>query len=266
MKKIIFSFALFFVALTCGAQTTDPAVLETLKKLNSHYYCLTCDGVQNFECTVDSDLFDHLKMLIQKKYGSADARTVALQKSRIRLTFPAKNDFKLDLDYDPIGDEKFDEGVYQIFKTIEFTFRLGFYPWGSSNLNPFFGGDDFKNHVFKIEKDDKGFSVVSSGDEPVTQLVDNEYRVYEMKTNFRALIRDAKLNYVKGEKGLMVHSVNAEFVGGATMDTQIEYKAVGKYWMPSQIKNHKEKFGLTHSSKEDSVFSFGDYKINEPGK
>src|ERR1017187_770137 len=91
MKKSSILLLLSFSLVSVCRGAADPKDLPFLRKLNSLYYCLSCEGLKGFTCSLRPDMQDwYSQKLIQKNHS--DALMYAYTKTKVTLTDTVKVD------------------------------------------------------------------------------------------------------------------------------------------------------------------------------
>ncbi len=264
MKKII-SLGLFVLLFaSAGFAATDQATINFLTGLDGHYYCLTREGLSDFQCEVKCSLLDNYKVKCLKTYPPDDKRTQAIVRIKLVLTYSTDGKLSLDVtDFDPNGEGGSDENIAKILEVVKGAFNENIYPWRSSVLEPPFGGDDFVKFDLQVKKNNDGFMVLSTGAQPVTEHVDKQWRIFAIEAGNLATIQACKLQYTDSPQGLLLSEVDTQLPQKASEeDVQMEYQTLDGLVMPQKMTVHAERTG-EDSSHFDVVFEFRNYQIDK---
>lgn len=265
MKRIALSLVLAFLAVSGGRAATDQSTVDFLNKLNSHYYCLKREGLQDFQVGIKSSIFgDYLKQL-SAKYGPNDKRVQELEKIQFVFSYSGKDELSFEANsFEPSGDRDFDAIVEKMISIVKGSFQQNIYPWRANVLEPVFGGDDFAKYDLQVNKKDDGFVIFSNGDEPVSEFVDQQWRIYDIEGNSKASIISCKLQYTDNPKGMILSETASEIPQASTeVNTKMEYQLVDGLMMPKRMLVHMKKSGTAGPTNIDMVFEFLDYKIDK---
>ncbi len=264
MKKII-SWALFFLSGSAGFAATDQATIDLLNQLDGHYYCLTREGLADFQCEVKCSLLDKYKVACLKNYSPDDKRTQAIVRAKLILTYSTDGKLSLDVsNFDPNGEGAFDENIDKIMAIAKDSFNESIYPWRSSVLDPPFGGDDFEKFDLQVKKNDAGFQVVSTGAQPVTEYVDKQWRITEIQAGSLTAIQDCKFQYADTPQGMILSQVDARLPQKASEEiVQMEYQTMDGLMMPTKMTVRVERTEKVDDTPFEVVFEFRNYQIDK---
>jgi hypothetical protein len=265
MKKIVLFCALYFSAFSGVYAETDQATIDFLGKLNSHYYCLMREGLKSFQSEVKCSLFENYVKQCSDKYGPTDKRTQSVEKAKFIFSYPAKEEISLDItSYFPCGDPDFDARTAKLMEIVKAAFKENIYPWKGNVLEPVFGADDFKKFNFQIQKKDDGYVVYSTGDRPVTEYIDNQWRIFALAASPEAMIPSCKLQYASNPKGMVLSGVVSELPKNSCEENiKMEYQSVDGFTMPLKMTVSIQKTGASNSNNMAVVFDFANYLINQ---
>jgi len=262
MNKIFLSlfFFLFFIVSNAA---TDSTTIDFLKKLNQNYYCLTSEGLRDFQCQIKSSLFESYKSAWLTKYGPEDKRSQSIEKVEFQFGFPAAEGFSFEpINYSPSGNVKFDTQTAEVFKHVELILKENLFPWALFTLQPVFDEEALKNRDFKIQKSNGNTFVISSGDEPVTEIFDKQSGIC-FEAGEKATIKSTKSKFITNPKGFLLSESEADFPNGAKMSLRMESQSIEGFLMPKRLLVQVENIGASHQQNADSAFLFTDYKINQ---
>lgn len=265
MKRIVLALALVFLGASGGHAATSQDTVDFLNKLNGHYYCLTREGLQDFQVGIKSSIFEDYLRQLSAKYGPNDKRVQELEKIRFVFSYSGKDEVSFEANsFEPIGDPDFDAIVEKMIGIVKGAFQQTVYPWRSNVLEPVFGADDFTKYDLRVAKKDDGFVITSAGDEPVTEYVDSQWRIYDIEGNSKATVLSCKLQYADSPKGMILSQTTSEIPQASTeVTTKMEYQSVDGFMMPQKMLVHMKKSGSAGAKDIDMVFEFVDYKIDK---
>lgn len=265
MKKIALSFALVFLGVSSGYAATDKDTVDFLNKLNGHYYCLMREGLLDFQAGIKCSFFDDYLKQCSAKYGPDDKRVQELKEIKFVLSCSGKNEFSFEAAYaEPSGDPAFDEIVQKMIGVVKGAFQQNIFPWRSNVLEPVFGADDYAKFDLQVEKKDGGFVIYSTGDQPVSEYADNQWRIYEIEAGGKANVQSCKLKYMDTSKGMILSETTSELPQVSTeINAKMEYRSVDGFMMPKRMLVHMKKTGDSGTTNLDVIFEFVDYRIDK---
>ena len=265
MKRIALFLMLAFLGASSSHATTDQATIDFLNKLDGHYYCLTREGLQGFQAGIRCSVFEDYLKQCSTKYGPGDKRVQELEKIRFSFSYSGKDELSFAVNsFEPSGDGDFDAIVEKMIGVVKGAFQQNIYPWRANVLEPVFGEDDFTRFDLKVKKKDGGYIIYSAGDEPVSEYVDGQWRIYDVEADSEAAIPSCKLQYVDSPKGMILSETTSEIPKRSTeVNTKLEYRAVDGFMMPKRMSVHMKKNGAAGDTDLNVVFDFVDYRINK---
>jgi hypothetical protein len=264
MKRII-SWIFLFLSGSAGFAATDQATIDLLNKLDGHYYCLARESLLDFQCEVKCSLLEDYKVKCLKAFPPGDKRTQTIVPIKLLLTYATNGKLSLDVtNFDPNGDGALDENIAKILKVVKGAFNENIEPWRSSVLEPPFGGDDFVKFDLQVKKNNDGFEVLSTGDQPVTEYVDKQWRIFEIQGGSLTAIQDCKLQYIDSPEGMLLSEVDTRLPQKASEEkVWMEYQTMDGLVMPKKMTVHVEATGNGGDSPFDVVFEFRNYQIDK---
>ncbi len=264
MKKII-AWMLLFLSGPAGFAATDQATIDLLNQLDGHYYCLTREGLVDFQCEVKCSLLDKYKAACLKNYPPDDKRTQAIVRTKLILTYSTDGKLSLDVsNFDPNGEGAFDENIDKILTIAKESFNEAIYPWRSSVLEPPFGGDDFEKFDLQVRKNDKGFEVISTGAQPVTETVDKQWRITEIQAGSPRATQDCKFEYTDSPQGMILSEVDTLLPQKASEEkVWMEYQTMDDLLMPKKMTVSVERTEKTDDTPFEVIFEFRNYQIDK---
>ncbi|HTC20241.1 MAG TPA: hypothetical protein VK859_05290, partial [bacterium] len=264
MKKII-SWVFFFLWGSTVYAATDQAAIDFLNKLDGHYYCLAREGLLDFQCEVKCSLLEDYKVKCLKAFPPGDKRTQAIVPIKMVLTCSTNGKLSFDVtNFDPNGDGILEENVGKILEVVKGAFNENIEPWRSSILEPPFGGDDFVKFDLQIKKNSDGFEVFSTGDQPVTEYVDKQWRIFEIQAGSLTAIQDCKFVYTDSPQGMLLSEVDTRLPQKAIQEkVWMEYQTMDGLVMPKKMTVHVAATGNGGDSPFDVVFEFQNYQIDK---
>jgi hypothetical protein len=265
MRKIALFWMLAFLGVSSGYAATDQDTINFLNKLDSHYYCLMREGLQDFQAGIKCSFFDDYLKQCSVKYGPDDKRVQELEKIQFVLSYPGKDQLSFEAtSVEPSGDQAFDEIVEKMIGVVKGAFQQNIYPWRSNVLEPVFGADDFTKFDLQVRKKSDGFIIFATGDQPVSEYADNQWRIYDIEAGGKAAIQSCKLKYVDGPKGMILSETTSEMPQVSTeLNAKMEYQSVDGLMMPKRMLVHMKKSGTADTTNLDVVFEFVDYRIDK---
>lgn len=265
MKKIALFGMLVFLGVPSGYAATDKDTIDFLNKLDSHYYCLMREGLQDFQAGIKCSFFDDYLKQCSAKYGPEDKRVRELENIQFVLSYSGKDELSFEANsFEPSGDKDFDAIVEKMIGVVKGAFQQNIYPWRSNVLEPVFGADDFTKFDLQVKKKGDGFIIFATGDQPVSEYADNQWRIYDIEAGGKAAIQSCKLKYVDGPKGMILSETTSEMPQVSTeLNTKMEYQSVDGLMIPKRMFVHMKKSGNAGATKFDIVFDFVDYRIDK---
>jgi hypothetical protein len=264
MKNII-SWTFLFLSASATFAATDQATIDLLNRLDGHYYCLTREGLLDFQCEVKCSSLEKYKTLLLRKFPPDDKRTQAIVPIKLVLTYNTAGKLSFDVtNFDPNGDAGSDENIAKILDAVKGAFNENIYTWRSSVLEPPFGGDDFVKFDLRVQKNKDGFEVISTGAQPVTEYVDKQWRIFDIQAGSLTAIQDCKLQYTDTPGGMLLSEVDTRLPQKASEEkVWMEYQSIDDLVMPRKMTVHVEATGSGGDSPFDVVFEFRDYQIDK---
>lgn len=265
MKRIALSLVFAFLGVSGSYAATDQATIDYLNQLDSHYYCLTREGLQGFQAGIKCSFFDDYLKQCLAKYGSNDKRVQELENIKFSFSYSSKDELSFEANsFEPSGDRDFDAIVEKMIGVVKGAFQQNIYPWRSNVLEPVFGADDFTKFDLKLTKKDDGTIIYATGDEPVSEFVDDHWRIYDIEGNSKAAVISCKLQYLDNPQGMILSETTSEIPQRSTeVNTKMEYQPVDGFMMPKRMLVHMKKSGADGATNLDVVFDFVDYKIDK---
>ena len=265
MRRVILSGMFVLLSAAAGYAATDQATIDLLNRLDGHYYCLTREGLTDFQCEVKCSSLEKYKTLLLRKFPPGNKRTQAIVPIKLVLTYNTAGKLSFDVThFDPNGDAGSDENIAKILDAVKGAFNENIYTWRSSVLEPPFGGDDFTKFDLQVKKNKDGFEVISTGAQPVTEYVDKQWRIFEIQAGSLTAIQDCKLQYNDSSKGMLLSEVDTRLPQKASEEkVWMEYQTVDGLVMPKKMTVHVEAIGSGGDSPFDVVFEFRNYQIDK---
>jgi len=265
MKRIVLFLAFIFPSVPASYAGTDQNTIDFLNKLNSHYYCLMREGIRDLQVRIKCSFFDSYLKKCAAKYGPNDKRVQELEKIQFVFSYAGKDELSFDANsFEPSGDKDFDAIVEKMIGVVKGAFQQNIYPWRANVLEPVFGPDDFTKFNLLVKKKDDGYIIYSTGNEPVSEYVDNEWKIYDVEASDKAAIQSCKLQYADNPKGMILSEATSEIPQASTeINTKMEYQSVDGFMMPKRMLVHMKKNGTDGVTNLDVVFEFVDYKIDK---
>ncbi len=265
MKKTTLFWVLAFLCVSGGYASTDKDTIEFLNKLDSHYYCLMREGLLDFQAGIKCSFFDDYLKQCTAKYGPDDKRVQELEKIQFVLSYAGKDDLSFEAtSVEPSGDPAFDEIVQKMIDVVKGVFQQNIYPWRANVLEPVFGADDFTKYDLQVKRKDGGFIIFATGEQPVTEYADNQWRIYDIEAGDKAAVQSCKLKYADGPTGMILTETTSQMPQVSTeMDSKMEYQLVDGLMMPKAMSVHMKKNGNAGATQFNMVFEFSNYQIDK---
>ncbi len=265
MKKATLFWILVFLCGSSSYAATDKDTIDFLKKLDSHYYCLTREGLLGFQAGIKCSFFDDYLKKCLAKYGPDDKRVQELEEIQFVLSYAGKDNLSFEAtSVEPSGDQAFDAIVQKMIGIVKGAFQQNIYPWRSNVLEPVFGADDFTNYDLQVKPKGDGFIIWATGNQPVTEYADQHWKIYDIEAGDKAAVRSCKLKYVDSPTGMILTETTSQMPQVSTeMDSTMEYQLVDGLMMPKRMTVHMKKNGNAGTTHFDMVFEFVDYRIDK---
>jgi hypothetical protein len=265
MKKIVLFWMFVVLSGSSTFAATDRATIDLLNRLDGHYYCLTREGLLDFQCEVKCSSLEKYKALCLRKFSPDDKRTQAIVPIKLVLTYATDGKLSFDVtNFDPNGDAGSDENIAKILDAVKGAFNENIYTWRTSVLEPPFGGDDFTKFDLQVQKNKDGFEVISTGAQPVTEYVDKQWRIFDIQAGSLTAIQDCKFQYTDTPQGMLLSEVDTRLPQKASEEkVWMEYQTIDSLVMPRKMTVHVEATGNGGDSPFDVVFEFQNYQIDK---
>jgi hypothetical protein len=260
MKKAL-TFLLGLMALPVWAEPSQ-ATVSFLQNLNGYYYCLSKEGLKNYQCSLTCALSKESLKSLQAQ-GVLEPRVWgSLKDFHFRVADAVGRPISIEGTPAPkTGDLSVDSQVEKLEEAILESLRGFFQVWKGLMVETLNDPNDIAQGKIRFQREANGFKVLQG--DPASGEVEGSFdmkgKLLEMSLPGDSGEVSIKPSFIYTKKGYLLQGLTM-----TTPQTQqafaLTYGVQSRFWMPGAMSLRLRLQGLTNTDIE-LVFGFVNYKV-----